>query len=243
MPRRLLLLVLLILTVSCSKEHEFDCFKSTGPMTRETRILANFTRIDLNDNINLTIRTDTTCFAVVEAGENLLDGIITEVANGTLYLRNDNRCNWVRNFRKPVNVIVGMGQPERISYYGYGDVQCLDTLRAHDFTFDCWNGSGSIRLLISTDRSYLNIHIGRADLEAAGRSNVSFVYLNDVAVIDNRNLSSDLCYLRTKSTGDCRVRVARELEATIEYSGNVLYSGNPDRVQKQGNGTGRIIRN
>jgi hypothetical protein len=240
MLRTFLLLLLCCFAVSCGKDHEFDCLKSTGKTTRETRSLATFSRIRLDDNINLYLRTDTTCFAEVEAGENLLDGIITEVENGTLYLRNENRCNWVRNFRKPVNVTVGLGQPELISYYGYGDIRSLDTIRQHDFTFDCWNGSGSIRLLLNTDRSYLRIHIGRADLQAAGRSNVSFVYLNDVGVIDNRALSTDLCYLRTKSTGDCRVRTERELEATVDYTGNVYYSGNPFRVVVSGNGTGQV---
>ncbi len=240
MARSFLLLLLLSLVVSCGKDHEFDCFKSTGPMASEQRSLASFTRIQLDDNIDLVLRLDTTCFAEVQAGENLIDGIITEVENGTLYLRNENRCNWVRNFRKPVTVTIGMGQPELITYYGYGDIHCNDTIRQHDFTFNCYNGSGSIWLTLNTDRSYLHLNIGRADLHVAGRSNVSFVSLNDVCVVDNRALSTDLCYLLTKSTGDCRVRVERELEATVEYIGNVYYSGNPSRVVVSGNGTGQV---
>lgn len=240
MARSFLLLLLLSLVVSCGKDHEFDCFKSTGRTASEHRPLGSFTRIQLDDNIDLVLRLDTTSFAEVQAGENLIDGIITEVENGTLYLRNENRCNWVRNFRKPVTVTVGMGQPELINYYGYGDIHCIDTIRQHDFTFNCYNGSGSIWLKLNTDRSYLQLNVGRADLHAAGRSNVSFVSNNDVGHIDNRALSSDLCYLRTKSTGECRVRVERELEATVEYIGDVYYSGSPYRVVVAGNGTGQV---
>ena len=56
-------------------------------------------------NVNLYLRQANENKLVLESGTNLMAKIITEVnSNGVLEIRNENQCNWVRSYDKPINV-------------------------------------------------------------------------------------------------------------------------------------------
>ena len=69
-----------------------DCFNGTGIVKKETRILGDFDSIYVDRRLNIVLVQDSVNFAVVEAGEHLLDMIETEIQNGELTLRNNNKC-------------------------------------------------------------------------------------------------------------------------------------------------------
>lgn len=238
----LILLLFALSSVSCEKEHWFDWTKSTGRITSEYRTVGTFTAIDINDNVDVIVHTDTTPFVRVSAGQNIMDGIITETNSNTLVIRNENRYNWVRSFKNRFIVEIGMQQPEKISYYGSGNITCIDTLRFDGFTFDCWNGSGSITLPLHTNSSKINIHVGRCDIQLSGISNNSYLYNNDTGILDARQLQTTNTYLRTASTGDCTVNVNNELDVEIQHAGNVYYYGNPLLINSRITGSGKLIR-
>ena len=240
--RKLFLLVFLLFSfTNCSKDHTFDCLKSTGDEITEIRNAASFTKLNLHDDVDIILYSDTTPFIIVTAGEHLINGIITEVENGILYIRNENKCNWVRSFKNKYTVKVGMRDPEHIAIYESGNITCADTIRTNNFIFDSENASGSFYLLFNNQETHINNGIGRADFHAAGRSNVVLAYLNDIATLDFSELKTELFYITSSTTGDCKINVEKELQATLKYTGDVYYSGNPYRVDESATGSGRLI--
>jgi hypothetical protein len=225
----------------CKKDHMLDCFKNAGETKTEERSATPFVNIDLNDNVDLVINPNSPFYIKVTAGENLVDGIITELNGNTLYIRNENRCNWMRSFSNTYTVEVGMDKPEKITYYGSGDIYCKDTIRSEEFTFDCTNGSGSINFLFNCNKTNLNNHTGRTDIHAKGYSGVSFIYINDVGTMDASELDTYYSYLRNRSTGDMKVKVKVSLSAAILYNGNIYYTGNPVHIDQEVTGKGRLI--
>src|SRR5664279_908967 len=85
-----LLLCLQVLACSCKRD---GCTLSPGTRTRETRNLSSFNEIILYDKINLVVTQDSVQRVTVEAGENLVPGIRTDVANNILTIKNNNKCN------------------------------------------------------------------------------------------------------------------------------------------------------
>lgn len=241
--RKLILLIFLIFSfTNCSKEHLFDCLKSTGDEITEIRNANTFTKLNLKDDVDIILYSDTTPFVRVTAGEHLIEGIITEIENDVLYIRNENKCNWTRNFKNKYTVMIGMRNPEKIEIYGAGNITCADTIRTSEFFFDSWNASGSFYLLFNNLKTHVNNHIGRADFHASGSTNVAFAYINDVATLDFSNLKTELFYMRSSTTGDCKINVNSELEAFLTYTGDVFYTGNLYKVEQQVSGSGRLIR-
>lgn len=242
MKTKIIVLLFIIFTFStCKKDHLLDCFKSAGKTITENRETNAFININLTDNVDLIIHTDTTYFVKVTAGDNLINGIITEWNNKTLYIRNENRCNWMRSFKNIYTVEIGMNQPELIHYNGSGNITCLDTIRKEDFIFDSFGGSGTINLNFNSNKIHLNDHIGRADIHAFGFANESYIYVNDVGVLDASGMNTNYTYITNNSTGDCRINVKNELGFEIKYSGNIFYTGNPHFLSQNFSGTGKLI--
>jgi hypothetical protein len=246
MIRRILIFsvafVILTTLTTCQKDHMLDCFKSAGDEMTETRQAVEITSIQLDDNVDLIIHPNSAPYIKVTAGENLIDGIITELDGNKLYIRNENRCNWMRSFKNTYTVEVGMDKPASVVYYGSGDINCMDTIRTNEFNFDCTNGSGSINFITNTNTLNIRNHTGRTDIHLKGKSQSTFIYINDVATCESLDLQSSKVYVTTKSTGDIQVNAIDELDVQILYNGSILYSGNPIVTHQVISGSGHLIR-
>jgi hypothetical protein len=243
LKKSLLFLIFMMVFTTCKKDHLLDCLTSTGRTVTVNRQTGLFSRINMKDNVDVIIYTDTIPFIRVTAGEHLIDGIITELAGNTLYVRNENKCNWVRTFKNKYTVVLGMIRPEKVDCYGSGNFTCADTIRSDVFTFDSWNASGSANFLFNCGTTHINNNTGRMDYLAKGFSGVSFIYLNDTGIMDASGLETGYTYCRNSSTGEMKVYVTKELGVEIRYTGNIFYTGNPYRIDQQITGTGELIHN
>ena len=97
--KKIYIIFLAFTLTTCKKEHMLDCFKSAGSTITENRTATPFINIELKDNVDLIINPNSTPYIKVTAGENLIDGIITELSGNTLYVRNENKCSWMRSFK------------------------------------------------------------------------------------------------------------------------------------------------
>lgn len=218
-----------------------DCMKSAGLEVKQIRKAAPFLNINLKDNIDVIYHRDSVYRIMVTAGQNLVDGIITELEGNTLYIRNENRCNWVRNFKNKYTVDVFAPALNKVSMYGSGEFRTVDTLIADEFTCESWNASGTAQLLLSTTRCWLINHIGRADIHASGSTYVCFVNINETGVLDASNLVSKHCYIRSSTLGRCMVYSYYEIGAEIKSAGDIYYYGQPVVVSSTISGTGKLV--
>ena len=175
-----ILVMLLLFTTSCKKNSIIDCFNSTGPITMVERPLTGFHTIILKDNINLVLVHSDTMMLKLEAGSNLMNKIITEIKDSTLTLENNNSCNWVRDFSKPVNVYLDMTLLDTLKYMSIGNVTCSDTVRNQFIQIDVHEGSGTISLLLNQNICVVNLHYGTANIVLYGKSNSCYFYQNKI---------------------------------------------------------------
>ena len=244
-PRALFFIILLVVvnSLSCSDAGPADCFMSTGKIERVERAVGGFSSILLKDNINLNLRQADQNRLEVEAGSNLLPKISTSVnSEGVLEISNENSCNWVRSFNKPINVYLDFITLDTLEYRSIGDVTNVDTIRMDTIVVNVKEGAGTIALTLRAIKVYTNLHYGTADIIISGISTLSFNYLAGYGRIDNRLLVSNQVYLENKSSNDMFVNSTLTLEATINNIGNVYYLGNPTNVLESGTGSGKLIK-
>lgn len=233
---------LIILTLTtCEKDHMLDCFTSTGDETTVSRPAREISEIEIDNNVDVVIHESSIPFINVTAGDNMIEGIVTELRGNRLLIRNENTCNWMRSFKNKYIVDVGMKSINYILSYGSGDVSCADTIRTLEFLYDSRNASGTINLLLNCQKSNINNHTGRTDIHLAGSTNTSIIYINDIGTIDASDYKTNFSYVRNISTGDCRVNAAIEVAGIIGYNGNIYYSGNPQTVSSEITGKGKMI--
>lgn len=238
------ILALTLLALSgCKKDSFCNCLKKTGDEVSEDREVSSFTSIEMNNNVDVIIKPDTTYKITVTCGKNLVDGIKTEVVNNKLIIRNINKCNWMRDFKNTFTVEVAVKDLTQLTNNGSGNLYFSDTLYQPEFQVDNWSGTGTLNLLLHCNETRLKLHTGPADINASGYTAVGYIYTAGNGFCNTRNLVSDYCYVTTKSTGDVNVTAVKELQAEIKYNGDVYYSGSPATIKSVITGNGKLIKN
>lgn len=227
---------------SCAKENSFDCFKSTGKQVQEERYTEKFDGIDISDNINVYLSSSTKHSVVVEAGENIIENIMTEVKSGTLYLKNNNKCNWVRDYDRKINVYISNDQINNISYRGFGEVKTIGKYSNQHFFIDMWMASGKMEMELDCDSVFLKSHTGTADISCKGFAKTLIVYMNGTGIIDAGNLEANYVLAINRDVGDVYIHPQQKLDAEIFSNGDIFYRGPVGQINLVDQGEGELIR-
>lgn len=240
----IILVIIIIITTlpGCDKFFLDDCARSSGKVIFESRESADISYISLTDNVNLILEQGSAHSIRVEAGENIIGNIITEIDGNNLYIRNENHCNWVRSYSKEINVYVTVSSLDSINYRGSGEIISLDTIRNDSIKVDVWEGSGTINMKIDVDKSRLNLHYGTVDMIFSGYSGLTYIYASSYGPFHCQDLETKYTLINNRGTNDCYVRASLKLFAEIEYVGNIYYYGDPEEVLSNITGTGQLIK-
>ena len=229
------------LLTGCEKFAGEDCLKSTGETTIEHRTIDPFEHIVLEDNINLIITQGDEEAVSVKAGENLLESIITEVNNNELTIKNENKCNWVRDFNKEIDVFLTVRNLYSITYRSSGLILSTNTIVTDSLNIAVWDGTGTIDMDIQTRVSVMSIHYGSVDFHIRGQSNVGYIYAGSYGPFFCEDLITTFMFMDNRGSNDCYVRCQKQLEVQIEYTGSIYYTGNPEIIKADITGTGQLI--
>lgn len=242
MIKRLLYISFLVLTaIACSK-NPGDCFKGSGSITTESREIEPFRYLMMENNVDVFLTYSTAQSVEVRAGKNIIAGIKTIVDDQTLTIRNDNTCNWVRSYDKPIEVYISTPVLDSIVYQASGNLTSTNRFFGDSLKLDILEGAGSISLWIDMHRATFNLSYGTADLTVKGYSHISYVYSEAYGPADLRNMRSEFTYLTNNSTNNCYVWASLEAEVVIENVGDVYLWGDPPTVAKWGSGSGQLYK-
>jgi len=236
-----MLLLVVALCSGCTKD-DGSCINSTGKIIRENRVALPFHFVEVHDNINLFLTQDTALTSIsVEAGENLISGITTEIDSGRLVLRNRNSCNWLRSFSVPVNVYLTFTKLDTVLFRAAGNVTCTNTWTNDSIFFKVIEGAGLISLDLNMFKSFIHIQYGTVRLDVAGFSQVTFISSQGYGPLHAEDLVSKFTYVYTFSPNDVFVYASEQLGVEIANIGNVYFRGNPGDIKAEIYGSGKLI--
>ena len=237
--------LVLLLFSSCKKENSHDCFKSNGKEITELRTPGSFTKIEMNDKIEVTVFKGTEFKVEVIAGKNIIGNISTKVKEDVLVISNNNKCNFVRGYKKHVKVNVTLPYLYSILNNGVasllfdeGFIQDSVRVRAESSGDIHWNGTCTY---IKAESN------GNGDIYLKGTCNTLEVYVNGTNFLKAEELSvSDRVFIQTLTKGDCFLNMGNlaKLEYGIFNDGNIYYKGNPANITGtlETGSTGQVIK-
>jgi len=117
----LIALVLATLVIMACSLGNFRAVRGSGEVVEESRTVSGVTGVELATIGNLTIEVGDTESLRIEAEDNLMEYIETEVLNGNLRINTRNNIN-LRNTR-PVNYYLTVTSLEAIKISSSGDIQ------------------------------------------------------------------------------------------------------------------------
>jgi hypothetical protein len=150
----------------------------------------------------------------IEADDNLIPYIKTEVRRGTLRLYSDGNLKP----KSPILIRVYADTIEKVSGSGITEISVVD-LDAPEFAVD---SSGASRITIAGKASTLTV-------ESSGASKI------DAAGLLTENSSADL-----SGASELKVQVTGTLNAKASGAAKVLYVGEPAEVIKKTSGAGKV---
>lgn len=230
-----------LLFVQCNND-EGICISSTGKTIIQDRMAFAYHSIEVYDNINLILTQDTSLIQIkVEAGENLIDGITTEIDSGRLVLRNLNTCDWLRSFEVPVNVYLTFTRLDTLTFRAAGNITCTNEWTNDTICFDVIEGAGQIDLNLKAFKTFLTVRYGTVELNVTGFSQVTFISSQGYGPLHAENLESKFTYVYSFSPNDVFVKATAGLGVEIANIGNVYYRGNPGKINTVISGKGKLI--
>lgn len=235
---KVLLGLSLLLLFACKKSKSF---KSTGKQVEVTRQLGSFNNIALYNNVNLYLIQDSINSVTLSGGENLLPFVTTKINNHQLQIRNENKMNWLRSYKKSINAYVHFKNVDQLFYYGSGNITGKDTIREDKFSVTCWDGSGSIKINFAGDSVFNYIHTGPADIHVKGRAAGAYIYCHGTGFIYIDSLSCKDVFINNSGTGDMYVKPKDNIGLEIYSIGNVFCESHPSILWNTDKGKGKLI--
>ncbi len=203
-----------------------------------TREISDFTSIYVEDNLNVFITEDPNFEVKIEAGENLIPLIKTEVVDGTLFIKNKNRCNWTRSYDKPFNVYIKMPLITYITSDGTGDIKSLNTITSDVFHIRTKN-SGNIELTIDNSAIHSHMH-GSCDVTLHGRTGEHSCSIGGTGYLYCQDLQTNYTWVHSYTVGMCYVSVKDLFVCIIDDIGDIYCYSHPTTVEKTQIGTGKL---
>lgn len=187
----------------------------SGAIRMQSRPLEGFDVIESKGSIDLDIKLGPQYAVVVEADDNLLDLVRTQVRGESLVV--DSKGSWTT--RHDVVVHITLPHLLALGIQGSGDAHLGD---------------------YSGDKLGVKIQ-GSGDVTASGghASNLHLV-IQGSGDADFSALEADDVRVRLDGSGDAKVRAMKSIEATIHGSGDVSWSGDAKPVS-QIYGSGELI--
>ena len=254
MPRSIYILIVLssflLFFYSCNSPSAWDPFKVRGATISETHILSPFTILDVYDKIDVYYKQDTTSSSYsiqIVTGKNLLPNISTEISGGVLKIKNKNEFNFLRGAHNGVTVYVTTPFIGKIIQDGVGTIYCSNTItHTSTHTQDTLSyqikNSGDMHLNVNVQSMKGSIY-GVGDIYLNGICPHHEVYASGECFINALNLVTGYSFVDYNSTGQAHVYVTGQLDAVINSTGTIYYSGGVTVINKSGTGTGKLIPN
>lgn len=225
---------------SCKKGGLF-CYKGDGNIVTEVRDHDGFKNISLEMGGTIYLEQGKDYDVQIEASENLMEIIETEVSGSTLEI--DLKKGTCLKNSGEIKIYITTPDIQDISISGSGDVYARNLLAVDDLDISI-SGSGNFEL-DSLDIDNLDVSIsGSGDLylNSIDTVNTQKIRISGSGDINSFNMPVLKSDISISGSGDCEVHVVNELEVNISGSGDVVYKGHP-LVYQNISGSGSVKPN
>ncbi len=207
----------------------------SGKVIQENRDVRGFRAVDFGGSGDLNVQQGNEESLSIQADDNLLPYITSEVAGGTLKIGIRRGVSISTSSR--IRYELTVKELNALDLSGSGKTR-IGPLRSQDFRIDL-SGSGDIRL-DGLDAGALNAEIsGSGDMEIRGKVSRQEIHISGSGRYSAPDLECQTADVSVSGSGDCTLRAAQSLAAHISGSGSVGYYGSPS-VTKRVSGSGSI---
>ncbi|WP_396590566.1 head GIN domain-containing protein [Allomuricauda sp. R78024] len=248
--KKLILIHFTLLLVACNGDNVPDCFQNAGDLVRETVEVNQFTNITVFENINLVIRQGTEQIVEIETGEFLRKEVSAQVEDNRLILRNENGCNFFRDYGL-TTVYVTSPNIEQIrsstglliSSDGVLNYPNLSLVSESFAEPEAETTDGSFDLNVASESISIVVN-GIAFFQLSGTtSNLNITIAAGDSRIEAENLVAQNIRINHRGSNDVLVNPQQRITGVLRGTGDVISNNRPPEVEVEELFNGRLIFN
>ena len=205
---------------SCMMDVNFGHGKTgNGQVVEETRNVAeNFTEVLASEGIDVFVTQDSEFKITVEADENIIDLIGTDVRDGRL------KIHAIENIgRATKKVYVSLPKITALKSSSGADLIVQNVIESESIELDASSGS-DLRVELSAKEVTADASSG-ADIKVSGRADMLYADASSGSDIKARDLLVKRCNADASSGADISVNVTESLVADANSGADITYSG------------------
>lgn len=198
----------------------------SGKIESETREVQDFLAVSINYPAEVLIQQGKVESVKVEADDNLLSQLATDVEDGTLIVENK-EDRWSRrvNPTKRVKITITVKDLHEIEFSSAGNLR-VDGLKTDQLSLNL-NGVGEMTLNDLDVRKLESRLSGAGNIIANGVADELELRISGVGGFDAPKLESQVATVRISGAGSATVNVVDDLTARVSGAGSVNYYGSP----------------
>lgn len=208
--------------------------KGNGVVVSEKRDLGTFTSVSASSGIDAYIHQGEDCKVKIEAEENIIPVIITEVKNGRLKIYLEGSVNT----RKPMVVNIWMSDIKGISASGGSDVYSVGILKGDEINL---GASGGADIELELDVNHVDCTVsGGSDAELSGQAGSCKMQASGGSDIKAYQLMASTCTVSASGGSDAYVNVKDEINLSASGGSDVYYKGDAKIGKMQVSGSSDV---
>ena len=228
---------LCVMTVACADAQWGNRVTGNWNVKKEERKATVFTGVTTSSAIDVYLNQGSSHRIVVEADENLLEYIVTEIKDGILHIYPDDV-----NIRraKMMKVYVTMKDVDYLSTSSAGDIIGETPVTTESLKISA-TSSGDVKLEVYAKKLSLRTS-SAGDIILKGKADFVEASASSAGDINAYNLEVKEAELSSSSAGDIKITVSERLKARASSAGDIYYYGNPKYVDARSSSGGDVVK-
>ncbi|QNJ96972.1 head GIN domain-containing protein [Constantimarinum furrinae] len=241
-------ILLVLLSVSCSADRLDTCFRSAGNTIQIFEEISDFSRIQIEGEVSLTVKQGPVHEVLITTGENLMEEISVTKEGDLLIIRDANYCNIAREYGVTHATVTTPTLTEirnSSSYDVVGEgVLNFDVLRLISNTtgnIEEVQKSGDFRLIINTE--HLNVSAnGQSIFYISGSTeSATLSFTDELPRFEGSALIINELTIFQRSANKMIVNPQHRISGKIYGTGDVISLSRPPIIDVEEFFTGRLI--
>ncbi len=209
----------------------------SGNVKSQTREVSDFHAIEIKYPAQVTITQGKAASVKIEAEDNVLPRLITQVKDGTLHIFYKSDNNKHVNPTKAVKITIVVKNLDQVQFSSAGELT-INGLKTDTLDFSL-NGAGKVMMDGITVKT-LNLDLsGAGSLEATGTADNLDVNISGFGSFEGADLHSKTASINISGAGSATTWVDDELDASVSGAGSINYYGSAS-VTKNVSGVGSV---
>lgn len=238
--KRVSLLIMIFLSVtlgSCVFDDWDQGVSGNGNVIEESRDISGFKGVLVSSGIDVYLSEGNDFKVMVEADENLMEVILTELKGSMLFVGTERYG--IRRARSK-KVFVTLPELEKLKISSAGDCVGQTPFNCKDLDLSI-SSAGDLSLEVNADRIFLDLN-SSGDARIEGTANLLKVSLSSAGDLNAFDLKAKKVDVDVSSAGSASVFATDEISMNVSSAGKIYYMGDAEVIRSRTSSAGDIIK-